>query len=159
MDAIHVELDIAYHVENAADDSERFEKVARWIAQRYGIKSLVSSIAIVDDPTIHELNREHLDHDWPTDVISFVFEMNDACVDGEIIASFDTARKLSEAAGWSAADELLLYVIHGLLHLVGLDDIDESDRQKMRLAEQECLHAMEIEAADNHLKRWENVSY
>jgi len=119
------------------------------------------SIAIVDDPTIHQLNREHLDHDWPTDVISFIFEADEetASVEGEIVASIDTATRLAQTAGWSAEDELLLYIIHGLLHLAGLDDIEPEDQVEMRVAERDCLLALGVPGADKHLERFSDVSY
>lgn len=151
-------LDIIYHVD-CNDDSERILTAARWIARTYSLKSLTASISIVDDPTIHELNRQHLDHDWPTDVISFVFEDDNRHIDGEVIASRDTAAKLAAQAGWSVDDELLLYITHGLLHLAGLDDIEEDERAKMRLAEQACLLEMGIELAADHLRSWDDISY
>ena len=154
-----IELDVSYHVADASDDSERFRSAAIWVCERYGLASLSASISIVDDPTIHELNRTHLDHDWPTDVISFVFENVNGAVDGEIIASVDTAAKLALKAGWTTSDELLLYVVHGLLHLAGLDDIEEEDRRIMRQAEQACLLDLGIDLASQHLRNWDDISY
>jgi rRNA maturation RNase YbeY len=155
----NVVLEIEYHVSSLGDDSSRFHAAAVWLVQRFDLRSLDVSISIVDDPTIHRLNREHLDHDWPTDVISFVFEDQDKKIEGEIIASADTAARLSPAAGWTQDDELLLYVIHGLLHLAGMDDINPEDRHQMRLVERECLLALNVPSAEHHLARWENVSY
>ena len=80
------------------------------------------SLAVVDDPTIHELNRRHLNHDWPTDVLSFVLEERDGHLEGEVILSADTAAAAATEVGWPAAAEQLLYVIHGMLHLVGYRD-------------------------------------
>jgi len=154
-----IELEIEYHTPAAAQDDARYHQAAAWIATRYQLGRLNASISIVDDATIHRLNREHLDHDWPTDVISFVFESAGGNVDGEVIASADTAARLALDAGWSAADELLLYIIHGLLHLAGLDDIDPQDRQTMRVAEQACLTALAVPAATHYLERWNSISY
>lgn len=154
-----IDLEIEYHVSTDTDDSARYHRAAEWIVARFKLRSLTASISIVDDPTIHRLNREHLDHDWPTDVISFVFDNEGGEVDGEIIASIDTAARLAQQAAWPAKDELLLYIIHGLLHLAGLDDIAAEDRQKMRQAERDCLLALEVPAAGNYLDRWESISY
>lgn len=145
------------------DDSARFRRAAAWIAQRQRLGSLTVSISLVNDSTIRELNREQLGHDWATDVISFVFETEMRAglphVDGEVIASYETAARLAEAAGWSVEDELLLYVVHGMLHLAGLDDVDESLRLAMRQAEQACLAFLEVAGANDYLNRWERVSY
>ena len=154
-----IELEIEYHVLSPTDDSDRFHQAAEWIVNRFKLTSLTASISIVDDSTIHRLNREHLDHDWPTDVISFVFDCEDGRIDGEIIASLDTAVRLAQQAAWPTADELLLYIIHGLLHLAGLDDISDEDRQLMRQAERDCLIALAVPAAQKYLDRWDSISY
>ncbi len=95
------------------------------------------SLAIVDDPTIHALNRRYLRHDYPTDVLSFVLEDNP--LDGEIIVSAETAIRCAAEYDWNATDELTLYLIHGALHLVGYDDQDEDARREMRQLEQHYL--------------------
>ncbi len=154
-----VSLEVEWHVEGGWDDDVRYQQAALWIAEQYQLSSLSASIAIVDDPTIHRLNREHLQHDWPTDVISFVFEDSDGNVQGEVIASVDTATRLAAAAGWNPADELLLYIVHGMLHLAGLDDISSEDQLEMRTAERDCLLAIGVPLAKHHLERWKDVSY
>lgn len=153
-----IELDIGYHVIGVTDDSQRFAQAARWIANRCGLRSLTASISIVDDDTIHYLNRTRLDHDWPTDVISFVFENQAGVVDGELIASADTASRVCVEAGWSATDELLLYVVHGLLHLAGLDDVDAAQQREMRQMESDCLASLSVPGAKEHVARWYRIS-
>ena len=95
------------------------------------------SLCLVDDETIHELNRQYLDHDYPTDVLSFVYEPDP--LEGEIVVSVERAYQTCGEFGWDGASELLLYVIHGALHLVGyLDDTPERKRE-MRQKETEIL--------------------
>jgi probable rRNA maturation factor len=60
--------------------------------------------------------------------------------------------------GWSASDELLLYVVHGLLHIVGYDDISVEQQLEMRGLEQACLLSLGIEAAGQHIQRWEEFN-
>lgn len=143
----------------APEDRNRFRHAALWVAQQYNIQRFEVSIAIVDDPTIHELNREHLQHDWPTDVISFIFEADEEAgrVEGEVVVSWDTASRLAEAARWRPEDELLLYVVHGLLHLAGLDDIEPEDEKEMRIAERDCMVALKVPGAESHLDRFDEV--
>ena len=143
------------------DDSARYQAAAAWIAERYKLATLTVSISLVNDTTIQEVNREELEHDWATDVISFVFEATQRAggthVDGEVIASYETAQRLAPAAGWTTEDELLLYVIHGMLHLAGLDDVGDEDRLRMREAEQACLLALRVPGAESHMQHWERI--
>jgi probable rRNA maturation factor len=105
-----------------------------------GIKAGEISVGIVTDQRMHELNRQYLQHDYPTDVLSFVLEQGDnGSLDGEIIVSADYAAREAERFGWTTDDELLLYVIHGSLHLVGHDDHTPDGRAAMREAETQHL--------------------
>jgi probable rRNA maturation factor len=102
------------------------------------------SVAIVGDAEMHNLNREYLAHDFPTDVLSFVLDRNGRELHGEIIVSADTAIERSLEFGWSPHNELTLYLIHGALHLVGYDDKSDDDRQFMREREQHYLRQFGI---------------
>lgn len=158
-----IELDIVYHLHdpNAVYyivEDARIELAAEWITRQFGLSKLYASIAVVDDDTIQQLNAERLGHDWPTDVISFVLDQNDCSVEGEVIASAETAAKVCRAAGWNAADELLLYIVHGLLHVAGMDDMQLGERQAMRQAERECLLAIGVAQADQHGQRWDDIA-
>ena len=97
------------------------------------------SIAVVSDDEMQRLNRQYLNHDYPTDVLSFVLARDGASLEGEIIVSAEYATKEAQRYGWQAADELLLYVIHGTLHLVGYDDLTSDAKQQMRTAERRYL--------------------
>lgn len=119
------------------------------------------SLAIVDNPTIHDLNVRYLQHDYPTDVLSFLFESDGGDedearlaesqgltsgrrgagkrIEGEIVVSAEMARDMALEYGWQPRDELVLYIIHGLLHLAGYDDLDEDEMRVMRAREREIL--------------------
>lgn len=116
-------------------DRRRLRRAVQWVLKDAGILEAEISLAVVDDPTIHRLNRQYLGHDYPTDVISFVLDDSDGRLVGEVIVSGDTAQATAPDYGWPAEDELLLYVIHGTLHLVGQDDAGRSHRAEMRRRE------------------------
>jgi len=105
-----------------------------------GMKRANISLAVVDDTTIQELNQRFLKHDQPTDVLSFVLEQGPGFVEGEIIVSMETAAQSAQQFGWSPAEELLLCVIHGALHLAGYDDQSEVAAKTMRQREQFYLN-------------------
>jgi probable rRNA maturation factor len=117
--------------------------------------SATVSLAVVDDPTIHEINRRHLDHDYPTDVLSFVLHDDGEHLEGEVIISADTAAAAAAEIGWAPATEQLLYVIHGTLHLVGHDDRSPAEVDRMRAAEEKYLRQLGTQraGADNSAQR------
>jgi len=128
-------------------DSARIEKAVRAILEGAGVREAEISIAVVDDARMHALNRRYLDHDYPTDVLSFVLEQDQQrrSLEGQIIVSWEYAAREAPRYGWSADDELLLYTIHGTLHLVGHDDTTSEAQAAMRAAEAKYLRAVGIE--------------
>ncbi len=100
-----------------------------------GHTSAAVSLTIVNDDEMHALNREHLGHDYPTDVLSFPLSDPGQPLAGEVIASAGTAIENAQEYGNRPEEELLLYVVHGVLHLVGLNDKTSDDAKKMRQAE------------------------
>lgn len=120
-------------------------KAVEVIAVDFGWSDAEISVAVVDDPEIHRVNKQFLQHDYPTDVISFDTTDSDTLLEGEIVVSVDTARRIAEENGWSGDHELLLYVVHGMLHIVGLDDKASADIEAMRRAER---HYMELLVGD-----------
>lgn len=98
------------------------------------------SIVLVDNAAIHEMNRRHLGHDWPTDVITFpLSEPDEPMLAGELVVSAEMAAATAREAGVDPWAELALYVVHGLLHLCGRDDRNEEDAAAMRRREAEIL--------------------
>jgi probable rRNA maturation factor len=140
-----VSIDIANEQDMLPVDAERLRQAAQGIFDEAGITGGSLSIAIVDDPAIHALNRQYLAHDYPTDVLSFLLEQDQTSLEGQVIVSADTARRTAEQLGCSPGDELLLYVIHGTLHLVGYDDLEDEPREQMRAAERRHLARFGLE--------------
>lgn len=126
------------------------QKAVRLAASDQGYTSGAIGLLITDDETIHEINRTHLQHDYPTDVISFSYERSGSRVEGELVASVDTANRESAELRWSALNELILYVVHGTLHICGLEDESAPQRSLMRQAEQRVLAELGIENASRY---------
>jgi len=99
------------------------------------IRAAQISIALVDDPTIAKLHEEFLNDPEPTDVLSFVLEQSEGVLEGEVVASADTAAANARRYRCTPEEELLRYVIHGTLHLVGYDDVTPQKRAVMRKKE------------------------
>ncbi len=81
---------------------------------------------------IHAMNREHLGHDYPTDVLSFPITEAPERLQGEVYIDLDTAAENAAEYKTSFSQEVGLYVIHGLLHLIGYDDAASDSRKRMK---------------------------
>ena len=114
-------------------------------AKERGFKQGTLGVRITDDDTIRRINDEHLGHDYPTDVISFDYDSAEPNIEGEMVVSIETAASRAAELGWPTEHELALYVVHGTLHITGLDDSSDADRAIMRAAEQRVMILLGIE--------------
>ena len=131
----HVEVALSNQQQTHAIDADRLVSAAKSVLLDGDQLQAVVSVAVVDDATILDLNRRFLNHDYPTDVLSFALESTAERLEGEVVVSADTAAREAAEHGWRLEQELALYVIHGCLHLVGMDDRDPAAAHDMRLAE------------------------
>jgi probable rRNA maturation factor len=126
-------------------DRARLREVVRTVLDGERIHDAEISLAFVDNPTIHRLNQRYLQHDEPTDVLSFpLSEANAAKLAGELVIGVEVALAQAQERGHEVQTELALYVIHGLLHLCGYDDHDDADRQAMRQRERHYLSLLSL---------------
>ena len=148
-----IAIDLANEQSTLPVDGGRLRRAVQMILKRAAVRHARISLAVVDDPTIRRLNRRYLDHDCATDVLSFNLDDSGRGLEGEVIVSADTAAAAAPRFGWRPEDELLLYVIHGALHLVGLLDGTDDQRDQMRRRERECLARFGLEPHDEGLER------
>src|SRR5262245_11987593 len=141
-------VSIANQQERVELDYQRLKAAARAVLEGEKVKKSKITLAFMSDEAIHALNKKFLEHDEPTDVITFPYTSPKAAsLEGDIAISVDTATRAAEERGHAAADELVLYVIHAVLHLCGYDDLDEEDRKIMRGKEAEYLKALQVSIA------------
>jgi len=138
-----------------AIDPPRLQAAVRSVLEDSPYRLAMVSVAVVDDPTIHALNRQYLDHDYPTDVLSFVLEDRRPRLVGELIVSAATAQRNAAEYGWSPSEELLLYVVHGALHLVGYGDKTTNEVAAMREAEAAHLRKLGVSLPSQTTQRQE----
>lgn len=139
---------------------DELRRVAEWTLEAEGVVEAEISVAVVDDAAIHRVNRDYLQHDYPTDVISFLLDSGDAdprsfsaslkkkgrgfgkWLHGDVILSGDTAHREAGEYGWEPQSEVCLYLVHGLLHLCGYDDLSDAEQSIMRGREREILEQL-----------------
>ena len=112
----------------------KLKKLVTFIIEREGLDFDEINIIFVDDARIREINREFLNHDYPTDVIAFDLRDDYGKV-AEIYISFETGMRQSVEYGVSFENEIARLVSHGLLHLAGYSDETEEGRDEMRRLE------------------------
>ena len=140
-------ISIASPQEIIAIDRGKMREVARAVLEGEGIADYEISLAFVDNPTIHRLNKRYLDHDEPTDVLSFPLSDPSARkLAGELVIGVEVARQQATERGHSVEAELTLYVMHGLLHLCGHDDKSDVAAAEMRERERHYLAALGLPA-------------
>lgn len=136
-------ISIATPQEVVPVDRARMRQVARSVLDGEGIAEAELSLAFVDNDTIHRLNKRYLDHDEPTDVLSFpLSEAGAKKLAGELVIGAEVARDQAAERGHDVQDELALYVIHGLLHLCGHDDKTPRAAAAMRAKERHYLRQL-----------------
>ena len=94
------------------------------------------TIVLVNDARIRKLNREYHGVDRATDILTFPF---DTTYLGDLIISIDQAKLNARHAKWTPADEFDLLVVHGILHLLGYDDMTKPARKRMWKRQEEIL--------------------
>ncbi len=98
------------------------------------------SVIFLRDEEMLPINRQFLNHDYPTDVIAFNLEESpDEPLDGEIYVGFEQARRQAREFGVSFRQELRRLVVHGMLHLLGWEDDTPAKKKKMAEREDDFL--------------------
>jgi probable rRNA maturation factor len=110
------------------------------------------SFALLTDLRIAEVHERYAGIPGPTDVLSFPLD-DGPVFRGEVLLSADTARREAAARGHPPYDEVLLYAVHGVLHLLGHDDHDPADRRRMRRAERRALALLGVPTSFQRRRR------
>ena len=139
---------ITYNTINVAMPKIRRRDNSAWVkrvAASYGRK--VGDVAYVfcDDEEILRVNRQYLQHDYYTDIITFDYDEGDV-ISGDLFISLDTVRTNAEQLGVSYEQELNRVIIHGILHLCGINDKGPGEREIMEAAENKALAMRETRA-------------
>jgi probable rRNA maturation factor len=140
------QIEVANRQARLAVDPSRLAHACEQIVSDSAVEFAEISPVVVDDDEMQRLNRDYLDHDYTTDVLSFALEDSPAGIVGEVIVCTGVAEREAARLGVDPHDELLLYVIHGTLHLVGHRDKAPDEVAAMRAAERHWLATLGIPA-------------
>jgi probable rRNA maturation factor len=142
---ITVQMEPQYEAEL---DADRLHKLAMGVLESEGVQGPVEvGIVVTTDDEVLELNRQYLGHDWKTDVLSFGMSGDEDFVTpgerpaylGDVAISYDRAAEQAPEFGHSTADEVATLLVHGLLHLLGYDDAEDGERERMHTRQNELI--------------------
>ncbi len=134
-------------------DVEALQKAALATLAYHGAPPVEVAIVVSDDESLQELNRRFRGLDAPTDVLAFPNEARGPFVEvagqprylGDVILSYPRAEEQAREAGHPVLAELLLLVVHGVLHLLGYEDETEPERSQMWAAQEAILNALGVQ--------------
>lgn len=132
---------ISYCAEGVKVPVLKRREVSSWIrsvAAKYGKKCGEIAYIFCDDEKILEVNRTYLQHDYYTDVITFDYSEGNV-ISGDIFISLDTVKSNAEQYGQAYETEIYRIIIHGILHLCGINDKAPGEREHMTVCENEAL--------------------
>lgn len=132
---------IIYQNEDVKVPLIKKREVTKWIkdvAASYGKKVGDISYIFCSDEKILEINKEYLQHDYYTDIISFDYTDEDV-ISGDLFISLDTVKSNSEQFNTDYHEELHRIIIHGILHLCGINDKGPGERERMTECENKAL--------------------
>lgn len=132
---------ITYSAEGVKMPNIKKRDTTKWIrevAATYGLKVGEVGYLFCDDEKILCVNKEFLQHDYYTDIITFDYN-EDNVINGDLVISLDTVRTNAEKFGKDYDEELRRVIIHGILHLCGINDKGPGERELMEAAENKAL--------------------
>ncbi len=132
---------ITYNVDGVKMPRFRKRENSAWVkavAAAYGKRVGEIAYIFVDDEKILEVNRQYLQHDYYTDIITFDYSEGDV-ISGDLFISLDTVRSNAGLVGATYEEELRRVIIHGILHLCGINDKGPGEREVMEAAENRAL--------------------
>ena len=131
---------VSFNFDNSFNLKDRL-KIKRWIKQvveNAGFKVGDVSYIFCSDEKILEVNKQYLNHDFYTDIITFDYVEKDI-INGDIFVSTDRVKENAKEFGVAFEEELHRVIIHGILHLLGQEDHTPQQQKQMRKKENEAL--------------------
>jgi len=141
-----IHLQISENISPALQPLELERAAIETLSTMAAPESADLTIVLTDDDQIHQLNREFLEIDAPTDVLAFPADYIDPDTDasylGDVIISYERAVVQAQGGGHALEHEIELLVVHGILHLLGYDHADPQEKAKMWEAQASVLHRL-----------------
>jgi len=133
---------IRFHTQDIHFDLQKKRAHKSWIVRCITVHERITgsvNFIFTSNPGLREMNREYLNHDHDTDVITFDYTEGDL-ISGDVFISVDQVRINAENYDQDFEQELKRVMVHGVLHLIGFGDADQEEKEQMRKMENDALH-------------------
>ncbi len=135
-----ISVDITNQQEIVAIPARHVRSAVRHVLLAEGQRQGTMGVLLTTDAVIQALHEEFLGQDTATDVLTFPLSEPGEPITAEIVISVETAARVAARHGMTPQAELLLYLVHGLLHLCGYDDHDAKQARRMHTRQKKLLH-------------------
>ena len=132
---------IVYNAEHVNKPKLKYRVVSKWLKQvvlKFGYITGNMTYVFCSDEYLKEINSKYLNHDYYTDIVTFDYKEGNI-ISGDMFISVDRVIENSVVYKCNLEDEFLRVIVHGVLHMVGLNDINETEKLSMREKENECI--------------------
>ena len=136
-------IDFNYELEFTLDDEAVYASWLTKVIESENKKLGEINYIFCDDEYLLEINKQYLNHDYYTDIISFDYTENEV-VSGDIFISIDRVKENASDYGVSFDNELKRVIIHGILHFCGYKDKSQEEERMMRLKEEEKINLFHV---------------
>ena len=120
-------------------NKKKVHQIVKELSKELNFEIEALPINFVNSEVILDINRKYLKHDRTTDIITFNYSGNNHKLDGEIFISYKDGESNAEKYGTTPDNEILRLIIHGILHLLGYDDIEKNDKKVMKRLENKLV--------------------
>ena len=132
---------IVYNAEHVKKPKLKYRIVSKWLKRvvlKFGYITGDMSYIFCSDEYLKEINSKYLDHDYYTDIVTFDYKEGNV-ISGDMFISVDRVIENSVLYNCNLEDEFLRVIVHGVLHLMGFNDSNETEKLTMREKENECI--------------------
>ena len=147
-------IEVFNEYKKPAEELSLVEDFINYCASSLKLKNVLFNVIIIDNDSIHKINKEYRNIDRETDVITFALEDNkqidtkDVRVLGDIYISYDKVISQAKEYNHSTRREICFLAVHGLLHLLGYDHMNKEDEEVMFGLQKELLNSYGIKKED-----------
>lgn len=126
--------------EDSKIDKRKVHKLIQSLGKEFSFEVQFLSISFISSPALEVINKKHLKHHYATDVITFNYSKQRGLLDGEILISFEDAKRNAKKFRVTYGKELFRLVVHGVLHLLDFDDNNAKNKNIMKKTENKLIN-------------------